>query len=113
MLAKDKTTGMSIAQRIDAVLISHPDISHLGALPYAFAKGGMKAKVYATLPVMKLGQLALYDMVQARSELPQNLENQTLNSHHKRIIKALGLLNSCSFEAMPPPNPKPCQILDP
>lgn len=37
-----------------------------GALPYAFAKAGMKAKVYATLPVLKMGQLTLYDMVQSR-----------------------------------------------
>lgn len=26
-----------VAPRIDLVLISHPDLKHLGALPYAFA----------------------------------------------------------------------------
>jgi cleavage and polyadenylation specificity factor subunit 2 len=39
-----------------------------GALPYAFAKAGMKAKVYATLPVLKMGQLTLYDIVQSRTD---------------------------------------------
>ena len=36
---------MKIAPSIDAVLLTHCDLNHLGALPYLFSKGNMKAKV--------------------------------------------------------------------
>ena len=50
-----------VAAEVDAVLISHPDTEHLGALPYAFGKLGMRCKVYATLPVHKMGLMFMYD----------------------------------------------------
>lgn len=56
-----------IAPTIDAVLISHADLSHLGGLPYAVGKLGMKATVYATIPTYKLGQNFLFDAHQART----------------------------------------------
>lgn len=37
------------------------------ALPYAFGKLGMRAKVYATLPVWKMGQMAVYDAFISRT----------------------------------------------
>eukprot|EP00959_Pyramimonas_sp_CCMP1952_P039776 831954-Pyramimonas_sp.AAC.1 len=46
---------------IDAVLLSHSDTTHLGALPYLVGKKGLKAPVYATLPVHKMGQMYMYD----------------------------------------------------
>lgn len=46
---------------IDAVLLSHSDTAHLGALPYAFGKLGLSAPVYATIPVHKMGQMFMYD----------------------------------------------------
>eukprot|EP01112_Ceratiomyxa_fruticulosa_P013936 TRINITY_DN3952_c0_g1_i2.p1 TRINITY_DN3952_c0_g1~~TRINITY_DN3952_c0_g1_i2.p1 ORF type:complete len:765 (-),score=147.43 TRINITY_DN3952_c0_g1_i2:128-2422(-) len=55
-----------VADKIDAVLISHPDVYHLGALPYAFSKLGLKAPVYGTIPVFKMGQMFLYDVFQSR-----------------------------------------------
>lgn len=58
---------MKIAPSIDAVLLTHCDLNHLGALPYIFSKGNMKAKVYATLPVQKMGQLTMYDVFLSRS----------------------------------------------
>ena len=58
---------IKIAPSIDAVLLTHCDLGHLGALPYIFSKGNMKAKVYATLPVQKMGQLTMYDIFQSRS----------------------------------------------
>ena len=51
----------SVAKDIDAVLISHSDTEHLGALPYAFGKLGMNCKVYTTLPVHKMGLMYMYD----------------------------------------------------
>uniref|UniRef100_A0A0E0C6S2 Cleavage and polyadenylation specificity factor subunit 2 n=1 Tax=Oryza meridionalis TaxID=40149 RepID=A0A0E0C6S2_9ORYZ len=50
-----------VAPTIDAVLLSHADIMHLGALPYAMKHLGLSAPVYATEPVFRLGILTLYD----------------------------------------------------
>lgn len=51
---------------IDAVLLSFPDLSHAGALPYLFGKCGLSCPVYATVPVYKMGQMFLYDQCQSR-----------------------------------------------
>ncbi|GBP51084.1 Probable cleavage and polyadenylation specificity factor subunit 2 [Eumeta japonica] len=53
------------ANSIDAVLLSHSDPLHLGALPYAVGKLGLSCPVYATLPVYKMGQMFMYDLYQA------------------------------------------------
>lgn len=50
---------------IDAVLLSHSDPLHLGALPYAVGKLGLSCPIYATLPVYKMGQMFMYDLYQA------------------------------------------------
>ncbi|XP_058117782.1 probable cleavage and polyadenylation specificity factor subunit 2 isoform X1 [Anopheles coustani] len=47
---------------IDAVLLSYPDGSHLGALPYLVGKLGLNCPIYATIPVFKMGQMFMYDM---------------------------------------------------
>ncbi|KAJ3343248.1 hypothetical protein HDU93_009232 [Gonapodya sp. JEL0774] len=57
----------SIAHQLDAVLLSHPDVPHLGALPYARAKLGLTCPIYATLPVSQLGRLAVSDALHRRS----------------------------------------------
>eukprot|EP00658_Telonema_sp_P-2_P059075 TRINITY_DN4776_c0_g1_i1.p1 TRINITY_DN4776_c0_g1~~TRINITY_DN4776_c0_g1_i1.p1 ORF type:complete len:493 (+),score=108.85 TRINITY_DN4776_c0_g1_i1:105-1583(+) len=56
-----------IAPKLDAILISHPDPMHLGALPYLVGKVGLPewCKVYATIPVCKLGQMVMYDAYQS------------------------------------------------
>ncbi|XP_026431729.1 cleavage and polyadenylation specificity factor subunit 2-like isoform X1 [Papaver somniferum] len=51
----------SVASKIDAVLLSHPDIPHLGAFPYAKHHLGLTAQVYSTEPVRRLGLLTMYD----------------------------------------------------
>ena len=55
-------------QRIDLVLISHADIEHLGALPYAVGKLGLACDIYVTLPVWRLGQIALYELYQSEQQ---------------------------------------------
>jgi cleavage and polyadenylation specificity factor subunit 2 len=50
-----------------AVLLSHPDTRHLGALPYLIGRLGCTAPVYATLPVHKMGQMYCYDQFLSRS----------------------------------------------
>lgn len=52
---------------IDAILLSHPDPGHLGALPYLVGKLGLKCPIYATIPVYKMGQMFLYDLYQSRN----------------------------------------------
>eukprot|EP01080_Neovahlkampfia_damariscottae_P009302 gene9302-1390_t len=54
--------------KIQLVLLSHCDIAHSGALPYAYGKLGLKAEIFATLPIMKMGQMHLYDAYQNRYE---------------------------------------------
>lgn len=55
-----------VASSIDAVLLSHPDTLHLGALPYAMKQLGLSAPVYATEPVHRLGLLTMYDQFLSR-----------------------------------------------
>lgn len=52
--------------QVDAVLLSHPDPIHLGALPYAVGKLGLNCTIYATIPVYKMGQMFMYDLYQVR-----------------------------------------------
>lgn len=52
---------------MDAVLLSHPDPLHLGALPYAVGKMGLNCAIYATIPVYKMGQMFMYDLYQVYS----------------------------------------------
>ena len=47
--------------QIDAVLLSHPDTAHLGALPYAIGHLGLKVPIYATQPTCRMGQMFMYD----------------------------------------------------
>uniref|UniRef100_A0A6B2L931 Cleavage and polyadenylation specificity factor subunit 2 n=1 Tax=Arcella intermedia TaxID=1963864 RepID=A0A6B2L931_9EUKA len=63
-----------VVGKINAVLISHPDLHHLGALPYAVGKLGLKAKIIGTIPVYKMGQMFMYDAYQSR----QNSEEFTV-----------------------------------
>jgi len=60
-----------VVRKIDAVLISFPDIAHLGALPVAVGKLGLSCPIYATVPVYKMGQMFLYDLYQARHNIEE------------------------------------------
>ncbi|KDO52014.1 cleavage and polyadenylation specificity factor subunit 2 isoform X2 [Citrus sinensis] len=55
-----------VASTIDAVLLSHPDTLHLGALPYAMKQLGLSAPVFSTEPVYRLGLLTMYDQYLSR-----------------------------------------------
>ncbi|XP_053613296.1 probable cleavage and polyadenylation specificity factor subunit 2 [Plodia interpunctella] len=54
---------------IDAVLLSHSDPLHLGALPYAVGKLGLNCPIYATLPIYKMGQMFMYDLYQSHKNV--------------------------------------------
>lgn len=55
-----------MASSVDAVLLSHSDTIHLGALPYAMKQFGLNAPVFSTEPVHRLGLLTMYDHYLAR-----------------------------------------------
>ncbi len=52
--------------KIDAVLLTYPDLLHLGGLPAIVGKLGLSCPIYATVPIYKMGQMFLYDAFQAR-----------------------------------------------
>ncbi|KAL2334722.1 hypothetical protein Fmac_015935 [Flemingia macrophylla] len=60
-----------VASTIDAVLLSHPDTLHLGALPYAMKQLGLSAPVYSTEPVYRLGLLTMYDQYLSRKQVSE------------------------------------------
>ena len=42
------------------------DPLHLGCLPYAVGKLGINCPIYMTSPTCKMGQMAMYDLVQSK-----------------------------------------------
>lgn len=50
-----------VTPQLDLVLLSQPDLQHLGALPYLVGKGGLTAPVYAAAPIAKLGCIFYHD----------------------------------------------------
>lgn len=66
----DESFSQSVLQRlvkhvkaghIDAVLISHPDPHHLGALPVLVGRYGLNCPIFMTVPVSKMGEMFMYD----------------------------------------------------
>ncbi|KAF9958865.1 cleavage and polyadenylation specificity factor subunit 2 [Mortierella alpina] len=55
-----------VAKEVDACLLSHSTIQHLGALAYARSYLGLRAQTYATVPVMDMGRLSMYDLWQSK-----------------------------------------------
>lgn len=51
-----------VAGSVDAVLLSHPDLSHLGAYPYAYSNLNLNCPTYATIPIHDLGRYTMYDL---------------------------------------------------
>ncbi|KAL1934717.1 hypothetical protein VTP01DRAFT_6899 [Rhizomucor pusillus] len=64
---EDLTNLKKVAKQIDALLISHGDLPHLGAFPYARSELGMTCPVYATVPVVNMGKMCMYDIHQSKT----------------------------------------------
>jgi Cft2 family RNA processing exonuclease len=58
-----------VAESVDFVLLSHADLSHLGALAIAHKRFGLRCPIYATIPVFTMGQMYLYDAHQAQASV--------------------------------------------
>uniref|UniRef100_A0A673GEZ4 Cleavage and polyadenylation specificity factor subunit 2 n=1 Tax=Sinocyclocheilus rhinocerous TaxID=307959 RepID=A0A673GEZ4_9TELE len=96
--------------QVDAVLLSHPDHLHLGALPYAVGKLGLNCTIYATIPVYKMGQMFMYDLYQVRwmsfkrsTDYHYHLQGKGLTVHGNiymmKTISRPSLLITVSFNA--------------
>lgn len=56
------TKSYESLDRIDAILLSHADLNHIGGLPYLSKKKILSnVPLFCTLPVYKFGQIVLYD----------------------------------------------------
>ena len=53
-----------VLSEVDAVLLSHSSLRHVGALPYLRRWCGLRCPVYATLPIHSMGAMTLYDVHQ-------------------------------------------------
>lgn len=54
-----------VARQVDAVLLSHPDMAHMGAYPLAFSQYGMTCPAFATQAAHMMGRLCLQDTVRS------------------------------------------------
>ena len=52
---------LDVLTSIDAVLLSHPDTTHMGALPFLVGKAKLDAPVYATGAIHRMAQMVLYN----------------------------------------------------
>ncbi|KIH66261.1 metallo-beta-lactamase domain protein [Ancylostoma duodenale] len=64
--------------QISAVLITHPDQPHLGALAYLVKYCDLTAPVYCTVPVYKMGMMFMYDWINSLISV-ENFELFTLD----------------------------------
>ncbi|WKX88238.1 hypothetical protein Q1695_008124 [Nippostrongylus brasiliensis] len=68
----------SRVSQISAVLITHPDQPHLGALPYLVKYCDLTAPIYCTVPVYKMGMMFMYDWINSLVSV-ENFELFTLD----------------------------------
>ncbi|GAB5032858.1 cleavage and polyadenylation specificity factor subunit 2 [Nannochloropsis oceanica] len=53
---------LPVLAQVQLVLLSFPDLAHLGALPWVAKHLGPGVPIYSTQPVFKMGQMVLYDL---------------------------------------------------
>ncbi|KAJ3533914.1 hypothetical protein NMY22_g7139 [Coprinellus aureogranulatus] len=80
------------APSVDLVLLSHGDLPHCGLYPWAYARWGLKAPAYTTLPVQAMGKIAVTEDVEGlRAEVDigedlgdgvEQLENGDIDMEH-------------------------------
>lgn len=85
-----------LAPTVHAVLLSHPDIDHLGALPYAISKLGLNAPIFATLPVWRMGHLFLQDAYVSH-DAEKSFEAFTLDDISSTFRYAMNPNEPCMF----------------
>ena len=73
------------APTIDLVLLSHGDLAHAGLYAYAYARWGLKAPAYTTIPVQAMARIVtLEDVEGTRDE--QDIPDQESPSPSPKYI---------------------------
>lgn len=80
-----------VCKSIDAILLSHGDLEHIGAIVYAFQTYGIRCPIYATTPVHDMGRLTLLELVasKTREEEFNLFTMQSVNScfNHMTLLR--------------------------
>ncbi|KAF9405666.1 cleavage and polyadenylation specificity factor subunit 2, partial [Podila epigama] len=88
-----------VAKDVDACLLSHATLHHIGALAYAKSYLELRAQTYATFPVMDMGRLSMYDIWQSKratedfktfnlEDIDQAFESITCLRYHQPTVLA-------------------------
>lgn len=89
------------APAVDLVLLSHGDLAHAGLYAYAYARWGLKAPAYTTIPVQAMARIVtLEDIEGTRDEqdVPEEVspsvsDPQSLPSLHSASPKYIATVN--------------------
>ncbi|KAF7729866.1 cleavage and polyadenylation specificity factor subunit 2 [Apophysomyces ossiformis] len=87
---EDLANLKKVAKQIDVVLLSHCDLPHLGAYPYARGHLGLACPVYSTVPVVNLGKMCMYDLYQSKTN-EMEFETFTLEDVDNAFDKIISL----------------------
>ncbi len=79
------TQLIETAPTVDAILISHPDIYHCGALPAILPHlSGPEVKVYSSSPCVRFGHLALDDLRMSKEQ-----EEEKFTAFEKDVVDSV------------------------
>lgn len=67
---------------VDAIILSHADIHHVGGLHVIAGRKGIKAKVFCTYPVYNFSQLVLYDHI-----LNLRMEGEKMSEEEEEVYE--------------------------
>mmetsp|Transcript_10206 Transcript_10206/g.17067 ORF Transcript_10206/g.17067 Transcript_10206/m.17067 type:complete len:313 (+) Transcript_10206:51-989(+) len=70
--------GLKERGGVNAILISHADIHHMGAVPVFLGRQGLNVPIVCTTPVYKFGQIVLYDF--AMNKAMEGIESDSNSS---------------------------------
>lgn len=66
------------APTIDLVLLSHGDLSHTGLYAYAYARWGLKAPAYTTIPVQAMARIVTLEDIEGIRDEQQVPDEESL-----------------------------------
>lgn len=59
----------SVLPRVKALLLSHPDPPHLGALPHLVGRCGLRCPVFSTKPTRRMGEMFMFEQAVGRQAI--------------------------------------------
>lgn len=67
----------SCAPPIDLVLLSHGDLAHAGLYAYAYARWGLKAPAYTTIPVQAMARIVTLEDIEGTRDEQDVLDDES------------------------------------